>query len=415
MTTWGPQVVTAQGATNSEDGVQGLVPLALAGEQGEFLGGDMQYHNVAGSLPVDTDPTLAANSDGNLASQKATKSYVDNSIGNLGSAAFDNVGTGANEIVQLDGLAKLPAVDGSQLTNLPGVEFTEDAGNFALAVGNAATTSAQSNSTAFGVSSVASTNCVAIGDGAHAHTHSTVIGSGATTTGSDSVAIGLAAIAAANEVQLGDNGVQFSFKVGDGTGLIHGDASAMTNLPAATLASLGDITVDVPNENLLLSKPVGLNTGTAVNNTGAGIAALAGLTDGVNNTAVGDVASSQITTGSDNVAYGYAAGATVTTGSQSVAIGSGADVTGAAAVNQIAIGYGAIAPANNWAQIGNANVTNVAVGNGGTTFMHGTSTRVNTAITATIMTPTAIDTTQYATIKDVNGVDVNVAIVIPGT
>lgn len=36
----------------------------------------------------------------------------------LGTAAFLNVGTSANNVVQLDGSAKLPAVDGSQLTNL---------------------------------------------------------------------------------------------------------------------------------------------------------------------------------------------------------------------------------------------------------------------------------------------------------
>ena len=38
----------------------------------------------------------------------------------LGTAATLNVGTGANNIVQLDGSAKLPAVDGSQLTGLTG-------------------------------------------------------------------------------------------------------------------------------------------------------------------------------------------------------------------------------------------------------------------------------------------------------
>ena len=37
----------------------------------------------------------------------------------LGTAAVLNVGTSANNIVQLDGTAKLPAVDGSQLINLP--------------------------------------------------------------------------------------------------------------------------------------------------------------------------------------------------------------------------------------------------------------------------------------------------------
>jgi len=40
--------------------------------------------------------------------------------GYLGTAATLGVGTAANNIVQLDGDAKLPAVDGSQLTNLPG-------------------------------------------------------------------------------------------------------------------------------------------------------------------------------------------------------------------------------------------------------------------------------------------------------
>ncbi len=36
----------------------------------------------------------------------------------LGTAAYEDVGTSANNVVQLNGSAKLPAVDGSQLTNL---------------------------------------------------------------------------------------------------------------------------------------------------------------------------------------------------------------------------------------------------------------------------------------------------------
>lgn len=39
-------------------------------------------------------------------------------LSDLGTAAFLNVGTGANQVVQLDGSAKLPAVDGSALTGL---------------------------------------------------------------------------------------------------------------------------------------------------------------------------------------------------------------------------------------------------------------------------------------------------------
>ena len=40
-------------------------------------------------------------------------------ITGLGTAATRNVGTGANQVVQLDGAGKLPAVDASQLSNLP--------------------------------------------------------------------------------------------------------------------------------------------------------------------------------------------------------------------------------------------------------------------------------------------------------
>lgn len=42
-------------------------------------------------------------------------------VASLGTAAYVNTGTGANQIVKLDGSAKLPAVDGSQLTNLVGI------------------------------------------------------------------------------------------------------------------------------------------------------------------------------------------------------------------------------------------------------------------------------------------------------
>lgn len=38
----------------------------------------------------------------------------------LGTAAALDVGTGANQVVQLDGSGKLPAVDGGQLTNIQG-------------------------------------------------------------------------------------------------------------------------------------------------------------------------------------------------------------------------------------------------------------------------------------------------------
>jgi len=51
-------------------------------------------------------------------------SGVDTKLGTLGTSAFLDVGTSASNVVQLDGTAKLPAVDGSQLTNLPSAPVT---------------------------------------------------------------------------------------------------------------------------------------------------------------------------------------------------------------------------------------------------------------------------------------------------
>ena len=48
-------------------------------------------------------------------------------ISGLGTAATENVGTAANQVVQLDGSAKLPAVDGSALTNVPATSIADDA------------------------------------------------------------------------------------------------------------------------------------------------------------------------------------------------------------------------------------------------------------------------------------------------
>lgn len=50
---------------------------------------------------------------------KSTIAPAVTDITGIGTAASLNVGTSAGNIVQLDGSAKLPAVDGSQLTNLP--------------------------------------------------------------------------------------------------------------------------------------------------------------------------------------------------------------------------------------------------------------------------------------------------------
>jgi hypothetical protein len=75
---------------------------------------------ISGVLDVARIPDLAAskiNSGVLDAARIPTLSTGD--ISGLGTAAVEDAGTGANEIVQLDGSSRLPAVDGSQLTNLP--------------------------------------------------------------------------------------------------------------------------------------------------------------------------------------------------------------------------------------------------------------------------------------------------------
>jgi hypothetical protein len=63
-----------------------------------------------GSSPITSSGTITL----------AVNAISNTKISGLGTAATLNVGTSASNIVQLDGSALLPAVDGSQLTNLPG-------------------------------------------------------------------------------------------------------------------------------------------------------------------------------------------------------------------------------------------------------------------------------------------------------
>lgn len=91
--------------------------------------GNFVFDSVTHTGTTGADVTLVsgtAGTSGNLAMWNADGDAVDSSVvaanvvvdADLGTAAALNAGTGANEVVQLDGSARLPAVDGSQLTNL---------------------------------------------------------------------------------------------------------------------------------------------------------------------------------------------------------------------------------------------------------------------------------------------------------
>ncbi len=276
----------------------------------------------------------------------------------FGSAAYETAGTGANQMVQLDGSAKLPAIDGSQLTNLPasGATAIDGLSDGKTFHGTGSGTDFLGNQS--GEDMTSDNKDTALGDQSYWHV----------TAGLEDVAIGWAVLS--------------------GT------------------ASSGDY-------NTFVGSRAGI-AAAGGSNTAVGQLAGASLTSGSNNTLVGQaVANSALTTGHHNTMIGDSAGLTLVSGDHDIYIGSSADASGAAVVNEIAIGDTGLG--SNKAKIGNNSVTDAYLGNGTTTLIHGTSTRVNSTIVPTVSTPTAIDTSQYATILDVNGNPVNVAIVIPGT
>ena len=57
-----------------------------------------------------------------VAGRTGTVTLSNTDISGLGTASTQDTGTSANNVVQLDGTAKLPAVDGSQLLNIPAPE-----------------------------------------------------------------------------------------------------------------------------------------------------------------------------------------------------------------------------------------------------------------------------------------------------
>ena len=130
-TSWGAEAIPS--ASAASETVAGVIEIATNTEAGAGLATDKALvpSNVS-SLSITsgqvsglaTVATTGAYSDlsgtPTLATVATTGAYSDLSgTPTLGTAAALDVGTGASNVVQLDGSARLPAVDGSQLTNLP--------------------------------------------------------------------------------------------------------------------------------------------------------------------------------------------------------------------------------------------------------------------------------------------------------
>lgn len=136
-------IAIADGGTNASTAAGARTNLGLA------IGTDVQAYDpglasIAG-LTTTADQIVYTTASDTYAVSSITafgRSLVDDADAatarttlGLGTAATQNVGTSANNVVQLDGTGKLPAVDGSQLTNISYTETDPFALAFAIALG----------------------------------------------------------------------------------------------------------------------------------------------------------------------------------------------------------------------------------------------------------------------------------------
>jgi hypothetical protein len=130
-----PSGATTLGALTDVDvtGVANTNVIKYNSTSGDWEDGAVAYSEVTGTPALATVATTGAYSDLSgtpaLATVATTGAYSDLSgTPTLGTAAAEDVGTAASNVVQLDGSARLPAVDGSQLLNLPSAPVTSVAG-----------------------------------------------------------------------------------------------------------------------------------------------------------------------------------------------------------------------------------------------------------------------------------------------
>ena len=128
----GLATVATSGAYSDLSGTPTLATVATTGAYSDLSGTPTlatvattgAYSDLSGTPTLATVATTGAYSDlsgtPTLATVATTGAYSDLSgTPTLGTASAEDVGTSAGNVVQLDGTAKLPAVDGSQLLNLP--------------------------------------------------------------------------------------------------------------------------------------------------------------------------------------------------------------------------------------------------------------------------------------------------------
>ena len=332
---------------------------------------------LGGTLAVANGGTGAATAAGartnlGIATVGSSGAYSDlTGTPTLGTAAALSVGTSANQVVQLDGSSKLPAVDGSLLTNVVATGL----GSFATAntrggTNAMAATTGQSN-TAFGTSALVLNTTSAYNSAFGANALSSYTGTNTyypnansafgykalagLTTGSGNAAFGAGSL----ERNTGD------WNAAMGASALASNTTGYRNTSIGGGAGQG---INDGNENVA----VGYNTlSQAASSVSYSVAvgSLALMYSSENyNTAIGSSALYSLARGQFNVAVGSSAGVyTKDQSASNVFLGHLADVatTGATqvlAVNRIGIGYLAKVDTDNKAVIGGDGITTVAFG-----------------------------------------------------
>jgi hypothetical protein len=215
--------------TLSASDISGLATVATSGA----------YSDLSGKPTLATVATSGAYADlsgtPSLATVATTGAYSDLSgKPTLGTAAALDVGTTALKVVQLDASAKLPAVDGSQLTNLPSAPVTSVAGKT-----GAVTLTASDIS---GLATVA-------------------------TTGAYSDLSGKPTLGTAAALDVGTTALKV-VQLDASAKLPAVDGSQLTNLPGGSLAldDLTDVTITTPADNQVLK----YQSGTWINGSVSG-------------------------------------------------------------------------------------------------------------------------------------------------
>mgnify|MGYP001595183838 FL=1 len=253
-----------------------------------------------------------------------------------------DTGTSANQLVKLDSNAKLPAVDGSQLTGIDGLPSQSgNSGKYLTTDGSAASwgTVASGGGGASDIDGLS--------DASYDSTTNS-LGVGASALSSNS---GTSNTALGYEAGMGSSATaNWSTFIGafSGKNITYGHGNTGVGISTLKECTSGRYNTAVGKSALSYNTTGQYNTALGMNslfrattgsrNTAVGYNALEESTTAEDNTAVGESALNKLTTGTRNVAIGRNAAFSTTTGNDSVIIGEHAGYYNTTGNNNVAVG-----------------------------------------------------------------------------